>query len=86
MYFSHIYMRNMIPKKEITKKTTPEECPNCKENVLVYGKVVEKKIGDKTIKFCSLACANAYKETGTKREEVEGTGRTKPKGSWLPTK
>jgi hypothetical protein len=29
-----------------------------------------KKIGGKTMKFCSLACADAYKEVGKKSEEL----------------
>lgn len=57
----------MSPKKEDIKKTSPEECPNCKENVLVYGKAVEKKIGNKTLKFCSDTCAIAYAEANRKR-------------------
>jgi len=48
---------------------TPEECPNCKEQILVYEKAVEK-IGDKTLKFCSQACADAYKEIGKTTEEL----------------
>ncbi len=57
----------MSPKKEGDKKISPEECPECKENVLVYGKAVEKKIGNKTLKFCSETCAVAYAEANRKR-------------------
>ncbi|MGD0329100.1 MAG: hypothetical protein ABSB40_01485 [Nitrososphaeria archaeon] len=46
-----------------------EECPNCKEKISVQDNIVVKKIGGKTMKFCSLACADAYKEVGKKREE-----------------
>jgi len=63
-----------------------EECPNCKEKISVHDDTVEKKIGGKTMKFCSLACADAYKEVGKTREEV---GKEKEgsnvKGSWLPS-
>jgi hypothetical protein len=63
-----------------------EECPNCKEKISVHDHIVEKKIGGKTMKFCSLACADAYKEVGKTREEVgkEKEG-SKAKGSWLPS-
>jgi DNA-directed RNA polymerase subunit M/transcription elongation factor TFIIS len=64
----------MTPKKEDNKKEmTPEECPNCKEQVLVYEKAVEKKIDGETLRFCSEACATAYKEAKKTREDETGT-------------
>lgn len=47
-----------------------EVCPNCKEKISVHDDTVVKKIGGKTMKFCSLACADAYKEVGKKSEEL----------------
>ena len=53
-----------------TMGMTLEECPNCKGRILVYDKAVEKKIGDKKLKFCSQTCADAYKEITETTEEI----------------
>jgi hypothetical protein len=63
------------------KKVTREKCANCEESI--DEKDVEKKIGDKTLKFCSEACAVAYKETRrTYEEEVGERVGSKTKGNW----
>lgn len=82
IYLSHLKLRNTTSRKEAKKKTKVEECPSCRENILVYEKAVERKVGDKTLRFCSQACADAYEEIGKKREEVKES--TKLKSAWAP--
>jgi YHS domain-containing protein len=61
---------------------TTEECPSCREEIagcLYCGEQItvsdelepfERKVGGKTFKFCSEACADAYKEVKRKREDL----------------
>jgi hypothetical protein len=45
-----------------------EKCTNCKEEI-VLEKSVKKNVSESTFKFCSEACADAYKESVTRRGE-----------------
>lgn len=57
----------MIQEKEINKKMITEEYPNCKEHTK---KGIDKEIGSKIFRFCSQACAEAYKETNRRYGEI----------------
>ncbi|MBC7091834.1 MAG: hypothetical protein H5T50_08020 [Nitrososphaeria archaeon] len=50
-----------------------ENCPTCGKKI--EEKFVEKKVGDKEIKFCTDGCAKAYEEIRHKREEVKPGGK-----------
>jgi hypothetical protein len=60
------------------------ESTNRRILLILFMLCVEKKIGNKTLRFCSEACAVAYKEPGrTYEEEVGEKVGSKIKGNWL---
>ena len=47
-----------------------ENCPTCKKKI-AQENAKELKIGQKTYKFCSQTCADAFKEISKTHEEID---------------